>query len=157
MSNLIQWCKDVINICNNNQGFISAILTVMTIFISVIAIITSNRIGKIPYKKKINAIPSIYKENGSWIIDVMIINHGLMTLVIRDIAVRDAKKSYVGGTHIMEPIVLMPAECKIISISISDHNGLIEKYAIDLNNKITIEVHEYGGIVHKFKKGFPVG
>lgn len=147
----------IIELCNKNEGFISAILTVMTIVVSIIAIISSNNIGKTPYKKKIKVIPNNYMENESWIIDVMVINHGLMTLVIRDISIRDAKKTFVGGTFIMEPIVLMPAECKIISIPISDYNGLIEKHAMDLNNKMTIEVHEYDGTVHKFKKGFPAG
>lgn len=31
------------------------------------------------------------------------------------------------------------------------------KHGIDLNGNMTIEVHEYGGKVHKFKRGFPVG
>ena len=34
-----------------------------------------------------------------WMIEVMIIDYGLTTLVIKDVAIKDAKKEYVGGTN----------------------------------------------------------
>ena len=148
--------NDIVRICNENQGFISAILTVMTILISVIAIFSSHRVGKIPYKKKLAVIPT-YESVDEPVIDVMLVNYGLMPLVISHIAIYDAKRSWVGGTSVMKPIVLEPSKSKRFTISIQDRNGLIEKYAIDLNRKMTIEVCEYGGTKHKFNKGFPVG
>ena len=157
MNGFIQWSKNIINVCNDNQGFISALLTIMTIIISVIAIASSNRIGSIPYKKKLKAIPCIYQENGHWMMDVMLINYGLMTLVIQEVAIKDAMKQRVGTVFEMQPIVLKPTECKTIGVYIDDRNGLIEKYSMDLNRKITIEVREYGGEVFRFRKGFPVG
>lgn len=153
----MQWFKSIIDICNESQGFISAILTIMTIVISVIAIISSNRIGNIPYKKKLKAIPCVYQKDGNWMIDVMLINYGLMTLVIKSVSIKDAKKEFVGSSCVMEPIVLAPADCKTISIFIDDFNGLIEEHSMNLNKKITIEVQEYGGDTFKFRKGFPVG
>lgn len=153
----MQYFRTIIDICNKNEGFISALLTIMTIVISVIAIISSNRIGIIPYKKRLKAIPCIYQEDYNWMMDVMLINYGLITLVIRDVTIKDAKKQIVGSEYVVEPIVLPPAECKTVKVYIDDHNGLIEKYSLDLNNKTTIEVHEYGGDTFKFRKGFPVG
>lgn len=153
----MEYIKSIIEWCNENQGFISAILSVLTIIISVIAIYFSNKVGKIPYKKKMKVIPCYYEENSNPIIEIMLINYGLMTLVISHIVIKDLKKEYVGGTSMLEPIVVKPSECQKFEIIIEDYNGLIEKNAIDLNNKMIIEVHEYGGKVHKLKKGFPVG
>lgn len=157
MNDIMLWCKNIIDVCNANQGFISAVLTIMTIFISVIAIITSYKVGNIPYKKKLKAIPCIFQENGEWVMEIMLINYGLITLVLEGIVIKDAKKTNVGSTLKMEPIVLMPTECKKMHIYVDDHNGLIEKHSMDLNQKITVEVREYGGGVFKFRKGFPVG
>lgn len=149
--------KSIIEWCNDNQGFISAVLSVLTIIISVIAIYYSNKVGKIPYRKKMQVIPCYYEDNGNEIIEIMIINYGLMTLVISNISIKDSKNDCVGGTGILKPIVVKPSEYKRIKIQINDFNGLIEKYALDLNKKMTIEVCEYCGKIHKFRKGFPVG
>ena len=43
---MIEWC-------NNNQGFISAILTLVALFLSSIAIYVSIRTARLPYKKKL--------------------------------------------------------------------------------------------------------
>ena len=43
---MIEWC-------NNNQGFISAILTILTLFLSGLAIYVSIRTARLPYKKKL--------------------------------------------------------------------------------------------------------
>lgn len=42
-----------INWCNTNQGFVSAILALTSIALSIIAIIVSINVAKIPFKKKI--------------------------------------------------------------------------------------------------------
>lgn len=157
MNDLILWCKHFINVCNENQGFISAVLTIMTIVISVIAIITSYKVGNIPYQKKLRVIPCIFQDDGEWVMEIMLINYGLITLVLEGVTIKDAKKASVGSMFKIEPLVLAPTECERVRVSIDDHNGLIEKYALDLNHRITIEVHEYGGDVFKFRKGFPVG
>lgn len=149
--------KDIIIWCNSNEGFISALLTIMTIIISVIALHMSNRIGKLPYTKKLKVIPGFYKEKQELIIEVILINYGLMTLIIDHISIKDSKKGFVGSTTMRTPIVLSPAEHKILKIPINDHNGLITKHSMNLNRKMTIEVREYDGKVYKFNKGFPVG
>ncbi len=46
MNNIIMWC-------NQNQGFVSAILSLVTILLSAIAIIISVIVAKIPFRKKV--------------------------------------------------------------------------------------------------------
>ena len=150
MNNIIEWC-------NVNQGFMSAILTVMAILINIIALYSSYKIGKIPYEKKLKVIPTYYEIANEPVIDVELVNYGISTLVLEDVSIKDSKNSYVGGTCISDPIILKPSENKKITFDITDYNGLIERYAMNLNGKMTIEVHEYGGRKHKFKRGFPVG
>lgn len=56
---------DIINFCNDNQGFVSAILSFLTIILSVIAIGISIHTAKIPYKKKIKLeLKATYGYNG---------------------------------------------------------------------------------------------
>lgn len=43
--NVIEWC-------NNNSGFVSAVLSVVGIMISVIAVVISIHTARIPYVKK---------------------------------------------------------------------------------------------------------
>lgn len=45
--------QDFIEWCNDNPGFVSALLTIMSIALSVIAIIVSIKVAKLPFKKKI--------------------------------------------------------------------------------------------------------
>lgn len=47
MQQIIEWC-------NNNQGFVSAILALMSLLLSVVAICISISVAKLPFKKKIS-------------------------------------------------------------------------------------------------------
>ena len=147
----------IINWCNANQGFLSAILTVMTMLINIIALCASYRIGKIPYNKKLKVIPGYYENEDGPMLEVVLVNYGLSTLVIEYVSIKDNKGDNVGGTCISAPIILKPSETRKMTFHINDENGLIEKYAMNLNGKMTIEVYEYGGRKHKFMRGFPVG
>lgn len=149
--------ESIVNWCNGNSGFVSAILSVMTIFISVLALISSKRVGTIPYKKKLTAIPTYYEKDGTPVIEIMIVNYGFTALVIDYIFIKDKKRTVVGCTSMMRPIIIKPSEYETITVTITDHNGLIGKHAIDLNKNVTIAIREYGGKIHKFRKGFPVG
>lgn len=46
MNNIIQWC-------NENNGFISALLSFLTVLISVVAIAISIKMARLPFKKKL--------------------------------------------------------------------------------------------------------
>lgn len=62
--------QQIIEWCNLNSGFIQCILTLMTIIISIIAIIVSINTSRLPYKKKIKLKNGFYyspEENGIYI------------------------------------------------------------------------------------------
>jgi hypothetical protein len=143
--------------CDVHEGFISAILLLLTIFVSILALIISSKISRIPYKKKMAVIPWFYEKNGEPVIDMVIVNYGLTALVIDYIYILDEKRMNVGGIFAPKPIIIKPSQYKKFDFSIIDENGLIEKNAIDLNGHMTIVVREYGKREHKYKNGFPVG
>lgn len=149
--------NEIVLWCNYNQGFVSAVLTVMTLFISVLALVISIKLGMIPYKKKLRAIPAYYEKKGIPTIDLLLVNHGFTPIVINYISIMDKNKRNVGSTMMIEPIVIKPSCYTTVTISLNDWDGLIKKHSINLNYNMIIEVHEYGGKTYKYKKGFPVG
>ena len=52
--------KELINWCNQNEGFLSFVLSAVTIVISIIAIKTSINAAKLPFKIKLKVIPFTY-------------------------------------------------------------------------------------------------
>lgn len=55
MNEIIAWC-------NQNEGFLSFVLSVVTIVISIIAITTSFKVAKLPYRIKLKVMPVAYKS-----------------------------------------------------------------------------------------------
>ena len=49
---------DIINWCNNNTGFLSAVLAALSLLLSSIAIIVSIRTARLPYRKRIKLYPT---------------------------------------------------------------------------------------------------
>lgn len=45
--------NDIIKWCNENEGFLTAILSIATLFVSIIAIVISICTSRLPYKKKL--------------------------------------------------------------------------------------------------------
>ena len=52
---------EIIEWCNNNEGFLTMLLSLLTLVTSIIAIIVSIKTAKLPYKKKID-INTFYDE-----------------------------------------------------------------------------------------------
>lgn len=52
MSSIIEWC-------NINSGFLTGILSLLTLIVSIIATIVSIRTAKLPYKKKLKLSSSL--------------------------------------------------------------------------------------------------
>ena len=76
LSNIIQWC-------NENVGFATIVLSELTLFVSIIAVIVSIRTARLPYKKllKIEAV-SYYTTDDASGLYVTAINCGNMDFTV---------------------------------------------------------------------------
>ena len=83
--------KDIILWCNENEGFISAVLSIVTIILSGVAVFFTYKIGKMPYKKKMSVIPCYYSDEQKDIIQIMVVNYGVVPLVISTITINSRR------------------------------------------------------------------
>jgi len=143
--------------CNQNQGFISAILSVLALFISVMTIVMTYRLGRLPYKKKLKFVPNLYKKENDFYLDVQIINAGNMTVCIDHISIANNKHLDVGISENNEMLVLKPCEYATRIFRIYDGIEEIEKKSLDINGYIVIKAHDVDGKVYRAGKGYPVG
>ncbi len=90
MEEVIQWC-------NENNGFLTGVLSLLTLVVSIIAIIVSIRTAKLPYKRKLRLSSSldiaffqnpVTGESGSQIMGV--------SVNIANIGSRNVNISYLG-------------------------------------------------------------
>lgn len=148
--------KEIIVWCNQNEGFLSFILSATTIIISILAIITSFKIAKLPYKIKLKVIPVPYTSSEGVMVDLVMYNQGYTETGIEQIFIFDNKK-LVLGMYMGETIFIKPGYMEKCKIEISDRIEYFEKNIMDLNNKIIIMIQDSFGNEYIFKNGFPVG
>lgn len=147
----------IIEWCNQNQGFLSAILSVLALSLSLLTIIMTYRLGKMPYKKKIKMIPALYKKNEDFYIDLTLINSGNATICINNIGIFNNEMLNIGMPDEWEFITLKPYDYYKVTIRLYDDLENIEANQLDLNNHIIIVVYDVDGRCYKAGKGFPVG
>lgn len=148
---------DIIKWCNQNQGFLSFVLSVVTIFISVIALFTSKNLAKIPFKVKIKAIPMAYTSSDGPYIDLVIFNQGYIKIGISDIHILD-DNNIVIGMYEGTPVYVESASIKKCKIGIFPNGEEhMNKHIMNLNDKISITIYDTFGNKYIFKNGFPIG
>lgn len=150
MNCIIEWC-------NQNQGFLSAILSLLALSLSFLTMIMTYRLGKMPYKKKVKMIPVLYKKNEEFYIDLTLINSGNATLCIKNIGVLNNEMLNIGMPDEWEFVTLKPCDYYKVQIRLYDDLENIETNQLDLNGHIIIFVNDVDGRRYKASKGFPVG
>lgn len=148
--------QDFIGWCNLNQGFLDFVLSVVTIIISVIAIVFSIKFAYLPYYRKIKIMPSAYSTSEKIIMDIIIYNCGNIEIGVEGITVSD-NKNLVLGMYNGRNFYIKPGKMKKCRIEIFDEIEYVSENIIDLNNKIVIKVVDMYGKKYTFKNGFPVG
>lgn len=154
--------REIIVWCNANQGFTSVVLSIISLVLSAVTIFMTVVVAKMPYKKSIKIIPGLYQENNRWVMRVTIINTGKVTLLIDSINIKD-KLDYVLGMCIdmidedSHMLVLEPTKVYSEIVPVENKDNIFNKYGMDLNDHIVIDVHEVNGKHYKATKGFPVG
>lgn len=150
--------QEVIDWCNSNQGFLSAILSIMTILISVLTLILTRQIGRMPYRKEISITPFLSKDSEGYVMDILIVNSGLVPILIDCVRITNNKGLVIGMSDgNIRPELLSPNDSKEMHIKIFDDEENIEKHELDLNNQIKIILYEHNGKKHEKHNGFPVG
>ena len=96
--------NEIIKWCNENIGFLTAVLSFLTLFFSVIAIIVSINTSRLPYKKKllVNVGSFIGVGFDSYGIHVTITNIGNRNIIINKIGLLIGKKLYQNKNTILE-------------------------------------------------------
>lgn len=103
---IIQWC-------NNNQGFISAILSLLTLIVSIIAIIISIITSRLPFKKRLlvtygSFIGIGFEGTG---LHVTVTNVGNRNIFIKNLGIKVEGKVFTNIKTIEESrIMLKPRE-----------------------------------------------
>lgn len=141
---------------NKDEGFLSFVLSVVTIIISIIAITVSFKVAKLPYTIKLKVMPVAYTSPEGAIIDLMIYNQGHTQTGIEQISISDNEK-LVMGMYTGEMLFIEPGCTRKCTIEILDRIEYLEENLLDLNNKIIIRVRDSFGNEYVFKNGFPVG
>ena len=150
MNCMIMWC-------NQNQGFLSAILSLLALSLSVLTMIMTYRLGTMPYKKKVKMIPRLYKKKGEFYIDLTLINSGNATLCIKNIGIFNNEMLNIGMPDEWEFVTLKPCDYYKAQIRLYDDLENIETNQLDLNGHIIIIANDVDGRRYKARKGFPVG
>lgn len=102
MSDFIEWC-------NNNVGFVSIVLSSLTVFLSIIAIVVSIRTARLPYKKKVKVSSGSYISSQSLGYYVTATNIGNRKIKIENIGLRCGGKVLINAKTIMESRIFLDA------------------------------------------------
>lgn len=104
--NIIDWC-------NNNQGFISALLSLLTLIVSVIAIVISVITARSPYKRRLAISGGTSLGIGLEFVGLHVtaVNVGNMPVMIKNIGIKIGKDVYINVNTINESkVMLKPTE-----------------------------------------------
>lgn len=137
--------------CNNNEGFIGAILSILTIIVSIIALYTSIRLAYIPYKKRLLINPVFGFKQDKYYLELMVANSGNKLVGISYILV-NYKKSWIGGNDKQK--FIKPSQTKKFFIEL-DLNENDTKF--DNNPQIEILICDTEKKEYKFKTALAMG
>lgn len=98
--NFIDWC-------NNNMGFASLLLSALTLFVSILAVVVSIHTAKLPYKKKLLVSAGSYFTDGSIGIHITATNVGNRNIKIKTIGILMGKVVYVNKNSLFDSQVVL--------------------------------------------------
>ncbi|MGN1432377.1 MAG: hypothetical protein ACI4XI_01630 [Ruminococcus sp.] len=99
--------KEFVNWCNENVGFISLILSALTLLVSVIAVFVSIHTARLPYKKKILVETGSYISNQVIGLHVTVTNVGNRKIRIKTLGFIANGIVYINKNTIIESQVML--------------------------------------------------
>ncbi len=137
--------------CNNNQGFIEVILSILTLIISISALYTSIKLAYIPYKKNIRINSAFGIKNNKYFLELIIANTGNKLIGINYIIV-NYKNTYIGGNNKMK--FIEPSKIKRYFF---DLNLYENDTKFDSDSQIEINIFDTEKKEYKFKERLYLG
>ena len=149
INGIIEWCND-------NQGFMAAILSVCSLIVSITAIMISILVANIPYRKKLAIWSYNDYENRdlqTYKVNIYILNVGNRGMRIKKASVfwngislghtvlENTERQYLQPTDQMTLIVKCP----------------IKEYKINLKDRMTIIIEDVEGKKYTIRNRFAVG
>ena len=158
MNDFIQWCND-------NQGFLTFILSALTILISIIAIVVSIKTATLPYKKKVLIKATITHTSSSGIseltnMSILVRNLSSVPIVIKEIYLGYKNKFKLVKTEdqlykVKNDNVISQMSWVNYTLNLDDIKSLLEN--ISPNKKIYLIIKDNDGKVFTDKLPyFPV-
>ena len=150
--------SEIIQFCNENQGFFSAILALLSLLVSIIAILISLYSIRLPYEKRLSFSGYVYEKTGKLLGTITVVNVGKSIVHIRDVQViRKKDKLHIGVRTSSKVVKIMPGEAIDIDFRIYDAEDDVRKNISELNEIAYIEVCDTENKKYKMKRSFGVG
>lgn len=141
---------EIIKWCNENTGFATIILSVLTLIVSIIAIFVSISTARLPYKKKLLVERGSFISNTGIGFHVTATNVGNRQVKISSIGFKVKSVVYINTTTIHESqIVLNQGETTSQYYNIQDFKRALSKMGISNFTKIYAYVKDTEGTEYK--------
>ena len=99
--------KEIIEWCNINNGFLTGVLSLLTLIVSIIAIVVAVRSARLPYKKKVLVEAGHYFSDEGYGIHVTATNIGNRDVVITSVCID------IGGQACLNPKTFMDSKGRL--------------------------------------------
>lgn len=99
--------KDLIEWCNTNNGFLTGMLSLLTLIVSIIAIIVAVRSARLPYKKRVLVKAGDYISDTGYGIHVTATNIGNRDVVLTSVCL------VIGDQTCLNPHTFMDSQCRL--------------------------------------------
>lgn len=156
MTELIQFCNQKNNIsniiqwCNDNEGFATIALSALTLLVSIIAIIVSIRTSRLPYKKKIliNTGSAISTDGIGAFVEG--INVGNRNVRIKTIGFSVKKHNIINTNTLFESqVILNQGDTTTQYFAINDLKNLLVKNNVSKNSIVKAIIIDSEGKIYK--------
>ena len=137
--------------CNNNMGFVSLLLSALTLFVSIIAVVVSVRTAKLPYKKKLMVSSGNYISQDGLGMHVTVTNVGNRKVKMKKMGILIGEIVYTDKNRLLEGhIDLNQGDETSHYFRLDEMQNLIRVNKIDKSDKMIAYVEDTEG--KKYKK-----
>lgn len=142
--------NEFVNWCNTNVGFVSLVLSFLTLAVSIIAVIVSVHTARLPYKKKILVTTGNYISTTECGLHVTATNVGNRNIKVKTIGFLFCGKVYVNkNTLFNSQIVLGQGETTSQYFNLQDFQNTLISSQISPNTRIIGFVEDTEGTRYK--------